>query len=983
MAQKPQIVDLNRSYMPGDPNAFPSNLISTEREDGEEKTNPVILYEGYNFMPTSYGYRSYFGLNSKLDIDTLPARCDKMVVYQLANLKNIIIALCEDGLYYTDSTTVAGANWIKGITLTLPAVGTYKEWTYCVIENVFYVYRQGEPSYWKIDPTAYSVSGVPAAITLTITPIVPTFLNMAGQLGIFRANASLAFWDSANSIGWSSPLALQDFTPSLTTLAGNAIFSGVLGKIITIKSQGDNFIIYTTRGIVGVRYISTSTVLWEATTITDSAGIASSKCVTTGQTELEHFAYTNTGIKKIGSYNALNKAHAFEEILTEVYDLLRENNETVALDFLNSRYLFISLLNSDYINGRVTFELDTITETLLEITINGITWNGTDALPIDINGTAFGQKLSTDIALGNTSGTFAQWHASGTGSFSMVTTPMHHFLRDTGGNPLPQTIHSKALFSTAGVTADTANLSLYVGMASPTFPKEDVALNYSSYNTLHVGVMGAIDGGFPAFIAAQHAEWTNFKVIQSANRAQLEGILPGTPQVTLGTEASLEDGAILIAEALKAFAASKPGSVVAGDSVTYDDYDAGDFLSGDGIAAEAFVQGVGTAYPTFLQTMNFSGGYRVKRKKVRTFMADRVGPVRSGWTYYVVGGSIGDWVSALAAAGGNTGYIWRSRDTKEQVTNALNAVMAGLGSMVPSYSEFGSPSYLVGVVGPGGAGLMTDGYGLMYNCIPRGGYRAVMSHAPSSYFSINRATHYLDYSEMAFIEVTNTAKTGSSTLSASQSGITWGIADSLNLPAHPYGATHSADFSLFLPGGTFGYTFPGSTFLLQDGSVAPIYPTYVGALVLDIALKKWGKMKADYKALIDYSVINAVSDITPYSNLGVDGAVLKADGFAYHMDAKPLDSYIKYGKIGFFRKGYTGVEEVKIVFRMPFTGDVVIDTSVHGAVVEPTLQQLTSYTGVISLTCSGGYDGRWHTIKISGNYDVQYLEFRGTITGRR
>lgn len=976
MAQKPQVVDLNRSYMPGDPNAFPSNLISTEREDGEEKTNPVILFEGYNFVPTSYGYRSYFGLNSKLDIDTLPARCDKMMVYQLGNLKNIILALCEDGLYYTDSTTVAGANWVKGISLTLPAVGVYKEWTYCVIENVFYVYRQGEPSYWKIGPTDYTVSGVPASITLTITAVVPTFLNMAGQLGIFRANASLAFWDSANSIGWSSPLALGDFKPSLTTLAGNSIFSGVLGKIVTIKSQGDNFIIYTTRGIVGVRYISTSTVLWEATTITDSAGIASAHCVTTGQTELEHFAYTNTGIKKIGSYNALNKAHSFEEILTEVYDLLRENNETVALDFLNSRYLFISLLNADYINGRVTFEFDTVSSHLLEITIDGVTWNGTDPLPIDINGTALDIDIGRDLAGGAEFGMYTHWSGTGTGSFSSVTTPMHYYARDSRGQPILQQIHSGALFSTAGTDAWNAPIGTYVSMATPNFPTDMSQLSYAKYGNLNSSNLGLIDGGLPAYIAAQHAEWDNFKLIQSANIAQIQGIPPSSPVTTLGTISSPTPSAEQVADAVKAFAASKSGSVIAGNSVTYTDYDAGDFLSGEGVAAEAFVQGVGTNAATLLQTMNFSGGYRVKRLKTRTFSANRRGPDAYYYHYQLIAGGLssvpnnvlGDlW---LLQGYGKTPLICYN-DLVRQATKAPASFLSHLGDWCDK----------MGFVS---AGVTWDAIRYKDRSVYHNEYNAVLIRTIAAGYNYDLLpTYYLDYNEMATIEVTTSTKTGTATLAAYQSNLTWGTFPPNTPPPNPKAVGPIGDYELFLPGGTFGYTFPGSTFLLQDGSVAPIYPTYVGALVLDIALKKWGKMKADYKALIDYSVINAVSDITPYSNLGVDGAVLKADGFVYHMDAKPTDSYIKYGKIGFFRKGFTGVQEIKAVFRMPFTGDIVLDTSVYGAVTETTLKQLTSYTGVISLTCSGGYDGRWHTIKISGNYDLQYLEFRGTIAGRR
>ena len=65
--------------------------------------------------------------------------------------------------------------------------------------------------------------------------------------GIFRANGRLGFWDSANSVSWSSLFSFIDFTPSLETLAGFATFNDVLGRIVTIKASGSGFIIYSTK----------------------------------------------------------------------------------------------------------------------------------------------------------------------------------------------------------------------------------------------------------------------------------------------------------------------------------------------------------------------------------------------------------------------------------------------------------------------------------------------------------------------------------------------------------------------------------------------------------------------------------------------------------------------------------------------------------------------------------------------------------------
>ena len=82
MTQRAQIIDITKSFLPGDPNAFVQNLINTDREDGEEKAFPVLPFEGYNFLPTPYGYKSYFGTNSKLGLSTLASRVQWVLSYQ-------------------------------------------------------------------------------------------------------------------------------------------------------------------------------------------------------------------------------------------------------------------------------------------------------------------------------------------------------------------------------------------------------------------------------------------------------------------------------------------------------------------------------------------------------------------------------------------------------------------------------------------------------------------------------------------------------------------------------------------------------------------------------------------------------------------------------------------------------------------------------------------------------------------------------------
>lgn len=342
MPQIVKIVDLTQSYLPGDPNAFPDNLHFTVREDQPDKPLPILMYEGYNFLPTAYGYRSYFGADTTLLLAALPTPCDEIFVFQSKTYENMLVALCSDGIRTAEagvtSWTVAKAlpdDWTDD--------GIYRQYTWCIIENNLYIYRQGYAKVIKIDDS------------FVVTEFTPSFLNMAGQMGIFRGNGRLCFWDSENSVAWSSAFDLTDFTPSIENMVGNATFLGIVGRIVMILPHGEGYVIYSTRSIVGVTYTTVGTQVWNASTITAAGGITHPKAVTLGKGTEEHFAYTTIGVVTIGHFNALSKNYSMEIILTELFDFLKESREPVYLQCHASRFLFFSLVNNDYITGITSF----------------------------------------------------------------------------------------------------------------------------------------------------------------------------------------------------------------------------------------------------------------------------------------------------------------------------------------------------------------------------------------------------------------------------------------------------------------------------------------------------------------------------------------------------------------------------------------------------------------------------------------------------
>src|SRR4030043_162675 len=625
MAQIAKVVDLTRGFLMTDPNAFPENMGYTETEDNPEKEPPILAFEGYNFLPTAYGYKSYFGTNSTLNVQALPARTDEILIYQFGTLENIIIALCEDGIY-TCHPTIAANTWTKYIALTLPPEGSHKEWTWTLISNTLYMYRQGENLVYTITPTGIHIT----TKVVTVGNIAPNFLNMAGQLGNFRAYSRLGFWDSANSVSWSSLFDPTDFSPAAETLAGNCTFMGVSGKIITIVPQGDGYVIYSTRGIVGVRYSSTANILWEGNSITESAGIRYPFQVTKGLTELEHFAYTSAGIKRIGNYNALNKSHQIEEVLTDIYDYLKESRTPVHLKLLNGRYLMFSVTDNTYIDGKTAFTYNTIDSVYVRILVNDGVWDGITILPEYIAGQAISSHIGTQLNAAVYAGMYLQWKGAGESQYNTRDTAIKPYIQDDFKQHIPNT--GLDLTSHYSPVAINNLLQGYnYNDETPVVPPYDIRLGWAYPGLGNVGIefLGIVDGYLTELIATQITEWDNFTTIQAATKTALEGATPIVGSTVAGWVAYLSS----------ALAQAQIDILVAAGGGTGNSYNVdtkiGEMLSGAGTTAAAVLTGEGTTFATYSRTRTFLGGWDVKRRVTRSYNIRSVtrAPV-GGYAYF-------------------------------------------------------------------------------------------------------------------------------------------------------------------------------------------------------------------------------------------------------------------------------------------------------------------------------------------------------------
>jgi hypothetical protein len=181
------------------------------------------------------------------------------------------------------------------------------------------------------------------------------------------------------------------------------------------------------------------------------------------------------------------------------------------------------------------------------------------------------------------------------------------------------------------------------------------------------------------------------------------------------------------------------------------------------------------------------------------------------------------------------------------------------------------------------------------------------------------------------------------------------------------------------------FVFPGATFILQNGIPAPAYPTLVGSLVFDTQLKKWGKQAGEFTCLLQFSPINETNnEAIPYTNFGMDsGIVDAADKKIKLFTVNPEEGFMRYGKIALYRLGFTELLEVNINFRTPFTGDITVDGSIDDRNLEPMIQHVESFVNARNCNVKCHVNAMWHTLSISGNFDLQYMEFRGIMAARR
>lgn len=931
-----KFIDVTRTFTPVDPNSFPESLHQAERDEAESRV-PVMPYMGRNFLPTAYGYRSYFGTNQELGFDALTEQVDKVLMYQNASFANIMIALCDSGIWYKSGEAVGA--WVNITPMSFVRGTTeHYDWTFAIIAQDLYVYRQNNTEYHKI-------SGILTAPGISVTAVAPNFLNMEAQQGMFRAGGRLGFWDSANSVAWSNLDDYADFVPSLESLAGNVTFSYVQGRIVTILPHGGGFMIYASKSVVYVEEAPESLYQWKPHKVLNSSGIAYPRQAVVCEPDSIHFAYTPASLFKIEKSSA-------EVIVPEVTDALREARGPLYLNYLDNRYLFIEILDPGYEDGLAQFSVQDIPP--VSYVLPGSYLEFPTVVTEDGSLTDIGYILD-----GINEGKYKEGQPPD--NLKMTGTLYKPrwvaFLSNNGGNP--------GAITWVAAPCPTADLyGVEVKMCPGT---AGLASNLTTNAANKRAVTGAdayIDGKWTMerFIGVQTAIW---RAEEKALKAYIEEVT----QRAFFQQKTTEGTGTPPAES-----DAPPSKCSLGVYVTQ-------------------YSGTGFSYSNCSFGLSRIAEAAVEIKRVRKYKrAVQVGtPV---WDAYIVFGSPHDTGSTAMAAA--TAAVQRQVDTG----NTLKYAGYEGWALVSGPVVIGNNWSYTGTHYPVGHPESPSTYeqsGMVYLVTPYTSVETVSCYneqVPFPDFPPTLETAYCelvgwDYTtpagDPAFKPATTCMAEPSMRADPPKDPKESALPvddDTGMINGKPFEGVVLDGITIEWPSETI--TIPGGDYLLQKGSIAPYYPTVYGALVYDLHLKKWGKYVGEYKQLLNYSPINTFTSApVTYSRFGMLSGIVQIGGKLALFDPTPADSWLTWGKVGYYRRGITSAQEVKIQMRSISTGYLRVDTSLHGKSLSTGLTKTEQFTNTREATLYGAYPGKWQNITVGGIFDISYMEYRGFNNGKR
>lgn len=985
-SQRAKVIDVTRSYVPVDPDAYPDNYHATGQEDNPEERVPVVPYNGENFLPTSYGYKSYFGTSATLNMTPLETRIDHILLYQSTTLVNALVVMAEDGIY--TKTTADTADWVHAVELTPPEeADSHLEWTYCVINNELYMYRQGGPVVYKVNDIIGDIE---------IEELTPTFLNMEGQVGIFKAGGRLGFWDSDNSFSWSSIDDYMEFTPSVTTLAGNTKWTDQVGNTVAVHSHGDGFMIYATKSIIWAQKRTDELNLYKANPVFIGCGIAYPRQIAVGTPDTVHFAWTNMGLYKID--NGLGTA-----IVPEVYDMMKMATQPIYLKLLAGRYLFIESLDPDFISGKAPYRQEVVPETPIKFPGARLTlMEAIDEMLLK------GDSFCYDI-LPNFMRFSDQMDADGSPNAALLAAGLPG---DAADKPDYQPVYTcnirPGLFSDGEVKWKNTPCAVN-GFAPTNRPFDlnpDIKDFFATRDTefwTSTGEETFVDGRWTIerFVALQTAIWKK----DQQNLQQLKSKLRNRQDADSKTEPSIFPPTNVTGAVNECTSISLPGQF---EDPKFGINECSFWLTRYAIGKEDVVvkkhdtergefAPVKQAIPKYWSTIGYLGtsldaakaavASATGRPVVYTSPGIQNGQIVSGHIEYDSGWHGTDSGGAPAYPI----YEW-AYPPDGYVANDC------VGSPYPVSEPGVIPKLNCRPVG-----------GCYINNKKRVGISSLVANADDairvypdtayctltgfSYKKADGSTGLVGVKSCRNASALPSGRGGGGGEDAPKREVPYESTDPTLEPADDSGLMCSTPFEpITIPGEdevTVDWpdetvTIPETNFNIRDGSYAPLYPIMSGAFMYDLHLKKWGKIRHDYRHLFDYSPINKDNTgIISIDFFGITGGLLGVTNTLHLFDDNPANSWLTWGKIGYYRLGMTSIEELKMHFKTSSTGSIEIEGSLTGHHVSSGLKKTYMFNDTKTVFLGVGVAARWHNITVRGRYDVSYLEYRGFINGRR
>lgn len=999
MAQQAKYIDITRTYLPIDPDSLPMTEHATQAEDAPEQRFPVMPYEGYNFMPTQFGYRSYFGFNSYLD-DDIPSSCDQVIAFQQSNYQNMLLAFCKDGIYQK----MGVSPFTQIISATVPSdAPVYKLWTWCVIEDVLYIYREGEDHVSTISRDGTVSSFAPSG----------SVINMAGQIGIFKAGGRLAFWDSDDAFSWSAYTDRTDFLPQIATQANVGVrFRQLIGKVTMVQQHGKGFIIYATKSIIYISQKLDNVFGWTDNVLSNTAGVAFWNQVAVGNPDTVHYSWTSVGLFKIDNGQA-------EIVAQEFWDYLSQMSSPVSLRMLEGRYLFINVVDGDYVFGQIgssvgTFSIggpgstdyDALNALLTDVGLESVSardigtlmrsWSLTDATANKIGATLFAGSV-----IGLEDG--ESYPDDFVGAVSRMILPIGG-AGAAGLTFTASTLNFSATDELTLVDGTAISIHLYDGNVSDDEPARPASLVGIGDN----GLLYQITGNDVTENTLEIDNWGSY-FETSAALAYPEYVFPAATmywEMELGwmrdrlralnsyLEHTLGPQVITLAIAISNYA-DPPIYMDYTTEVVYlrtvdNENDLG-LAAMDVLPFSSFTRDLGSvAVPRRLGEPNygFSNETLYMFKNIveatkYTMQVTGICEVEDPGTYLMA--AIGTYASLNGTSYATTAAAVAACDAlvpaeAPHMVRTATTPNAWSRYIQQADADFGSVLIMRNVT----AAIRAD-YSIRNRAVdvPNCDFAPIALVAPSSHSIWDEASSTWS----ADGSWTYTPPSVSCTVAEERSTFR-----GLYIP-NPMGDDTFAglpipditvdDVDITVPDPEEP-DFPSGTFNLQDGIPAPIYPTYAGAYVYDSHYKKWGKMKKEFMTLMDFNPINTLSgSLLAATRFGVVGAAVNLDGTVQAFDANPSDSYIKFGKFGLFRFGMTTLEELILQFGLVSTGSVDVETSLDGKSTETALTKSTAFSAVKNTKVPVGNTGNWHNIVVRGQYDLTYMQPNAYRVGRR